>query len=427
MFLRDLPHLCQRMKRPTSQEIKKIKREPHCHPMPDFYAISRNHPRPEGPGGSAALPPTEVSSQTVVTNSASSGSAASRHFPMLQGLNAQQFSHLGGSSAAAGLAAFLQHMSAGPSSGSTAVSMSTGAASNAQLPNGMRIGELAAMIQKQQQQQQQTLPSFETAPQHSSGSDTDAILALLGQQVMGSPAPAQPPAATASLPQGIAIEHVLAILRQQVASASAPTPASTPSVASLPPALVAALLARQQNLRFHNSAPASSSMPPPFAAAPSGGLDISTLLRQVREILASRTSPHEPQQDSANSSVASFLSANTLQASNVKSALLVQLSQQLGTSAGSAGGGCGGSGGNSNSQQLALLPLLQGLSSSAVVSGSSPPIAAAAPPPALPSGLNIQDLLLQLGNASRNNSMGGSSSSNNNKNNRNQDQGNHWN
>jgi hypothetical protein len=46
MFLRGLPHLCEKMKRLASKDEARVKNEDA--PTPDFYALSRDHPLPEG-------------------------------------------------------------------------------------------------------------------------------------------------------------------------------------------------------------------------------------------------------------------------------------------------------------------------------------------------------------------------------------------
>lgn len=51
MFLRGLPHVCEKMKRlANKEEIKKNEKD--ASPPPDFYALSRDHPLPEGPTAS---------------------------------------------------------------------------------------------------------------------------------------------------------------------------------------------------------------------------------------------------------------------------------------------------------------------------------------------------------------------------------------
>jgi hypothetical protein len=46
MFLRGLPHLCEKMKRLASKDEARVKNEEA--PTPDFYALSRDHPLPDG-------------------------------------------------------------------------------------------------------------------------------------------------------------------------------------------------------------------------------------------------------------------------------------------------------------------------------------------------------------------------------------------
>jgi len=427
MFLRGLPHLCQRMKRPSSEEIHKIKREPKSLPVPDLYALSRDNPLPEVPGISAPAPANGVSSAaTEVTNSASSYSATMGNFaPVAQGVHSAQFPTQFGMDTTAGLGIFLQQMNTMRAVNAPAT------VSSGSITNGMSTADLFSFINSQrqqgapgpaqqqppqQQQQQQVFPNAAMLSSTGSGNggysgngnnNAADILALLRQQ-SGAPltqAQPPPPASATLLPgSGTTAEQVLALLRQR-ASSSAPVPMPVPSTtppSNMIPALLAALLSQHNS----NSGQAATRVPMAAHAAP-GVPDLSSFLQQVQA------------RPSASAPAPAFHVDVSQQAPNNNVAvLLAQLSQHLG--AGSGGGG--GGGGAPTAQEAALLLLMQGrqpssqpLSPSMAPVVPPPPPPQAPAPPSLPAGLNIQELLRQLSNVARNNG-----SSNNNNNNRHQ-------
>ena len=63
LFLRGMPHLCDRMRRLTAKDIAKRKIEGEV-PLPDLNALSRDHPLPESEPNSM-LPPLSSASVTA--------------------------------------------------------------------------------------------------------------------------------------------------------------------------------------------------------------------------------------------------------------------------------------------------------------------------------------------------------------------------
>jgi len=346
MFLRGLPHLCQRMKRPSSEEIHKTKREPKSLPVPDLYALSRDNPLPEVPGISAPAQANGVSSAaTEVTNSASSNSATMGNFaPVAQGVHSAQFPTQFGMDATAGLGIFLQQMNAMRAVNAPAT------VSSGSITNGMSTADLFSFINSQRQQgapgpaqqqpqQQQVFPYAAIPPSTGSGNggysgngnnNAADILALLRQQ-SGAPltqAQPPPPASATLLPgSGTTAEQVLALLRQR-ASSSAPVPMPVPSTtppSNMIPALLAALLSQHNS----NSGQAATRVPMAAHAAP-GVPDLSSFLQQVQA------------RPSASAPAPAFHVDVSQQAPNNNVAvLLAQLSQHLGATSGVGGGGNG--------------------------------------------------------------------------------------
>jgi hypothetical protein len=69
MFLKGLPHLCDKMKRLTSKDVKKLQKDDAV--LPDFYALSRDFPLPDAagdpfPSAPISLPAIATVSEMVV-------------------------------------------------------------------------------------------------------------------------------------------------------------------------------------------------------------------------------------------------------------------------------------------------------------------------------------------------------------------------
>ena len=80
MFLRGLPHLCDRMRRLTSKDMAKRKGENSEEAPPDLYAISREHPLPDGNDPDAAK------NSSATRQLLSSASAAKTTNPVFTGI-----------------------------------------------------------------------------------------------------------------------------------------------------------------------------------------------------------------------------------------------------------------------------------------------------------------------------------------------------
>ena len=240
MFLRGWPLLCHRMKRSRHRKIKMGNEESIAHPAPDFSAMARDYPLPEGPTSHATVlstsEDTSGSPSSFVQQPTAIGSYAPC-LPMLPGV----LSHR-----APLLRQQVSHAKEAAIADSTVSLLTSGAFSDQQHHGILRTTE----------------PSMDNA----------SILRLLL-------ASTKPPVQSVASHSGATVDQVLSLLCQHFAP-RAIAPAPLPSLTSIPPALLATLLLQQQTGALKNA-----SHPGPSLAG-SGTRDFSSLLRQANERLA---------------------------------------------------------------------------------------------------------------------------------------------
>ena len=344
MFLRGWPLLCHRMKRSRHRKIKMGNEESIAHPAPDFSAMARDYPLPEGPTSHATVlstsEDTSGSPSSFVQQPTAIGSYAPC-LPMLPGV----LSHR-----APLLRQQVSHAKETAIADSTVSLLTSGAFSGQQHHGILRTTE----------------PSMDNAS--------------LLRSILAS---AHLPVRSVASHSGATVDQALSLLRPHLVPRAIASTA-LPSPTGIPPALLATLLIQQQTGAFNSDARAShlfDASHPVLSLAGSGTRDFSSLLRQANERLAP-----------PDLCFASFASANAQQA------LLSQLSQPLRD----ATSYVGGVDGFDSPQDTALRQLLQRLSSQPL------PAPCLRAPPTPPLSVSVEDLLQQIQNtAARNSTTGG--------------------